>query len=181
MIGGLSSPGSPASVGNAKVLLQQNSGASWSTIAETVTDQDGSYEFVFAPRNSGQLRVSLAATDGLAPCVADAGRVSVTPSLSTPKVSGKVRAKRTLTFSGTVAPGHRALIKVAFYRVVKKKLKAYKTYKVYSNSSGTWTLKAHEGRLARSCGSRRRRARAGLVGLPEGEGHRLAVLRQGHS
>lgn len=140
--GVLSSADSFAGLSGVGILVSQQSSTGWTTVGETRTSGDGTFTFTFVPRSSGDIRVSLALNDGLLPCSAEGRRTNVIPALGRPSVSGKLRAKKTLTFKGTLLPGHRGKVRVAFSRTVRGKLKPYKTYTVYTNSTGRWTLRA---------------------------------------
>jgi hypothetical protein len=131
-----------AVVSGAQLIVSQRLGSSWTVVGQTLADADGAFSFAFTPRVSGDIRVSLAATDGLKPFSAEGRRVNVIASLGRPSVSGKLRAKKTLTFKGTLAPSHRGKVRVTFERKVRGKYRSYKAYSIYTNSAGRWTFKA---------------------------------------
>lgn len=131
-----------AAVSGARLIVSQYSGSSWTTVGETFAAANGAFSWAFVPRASGVVRVSLAATDGLKPSSAEGRRVNVIASLGKPSVSGRLRAKKTLTLKGTLAPAHRGKVRVTFDRKVRGKYKAYKAYSLYASSAGKWTLKA---------------------------------------
>jgi hypothetical protein len=143
--GRLSSVESYAPIAGAQLTLERDMGAGWSPAATSTVGPSGAFDFAFTPSTKGAWRVSLVATDPLTPCSAS-GSFGIIAKLATPKVSGRIRAGRTLTFTGTIDPHHKAKIKIAVYRLKNHKLKAYKTYSVYSKSSGTWSLKLKLGK-----------------------------------
>jgi hypothetical protein len=131
-----------AAVSGARLIVaQRSSGGTWSDVGQTVAASNGTFSFAFTPRVSGDIRVSLAATDGLKPSSAEGRRVNVVALLGKPSVSGKLRAKKSLTFKGTLAPVHRGKVRVTLERKVRGKFRLYKAYSLYASSAGRWTLK----------------------------------------
>jgi alpha-tubulin suppressor-like RCC1 family protein len=134
-----------APIAGKQLVCRRTSSAGTTQLATATAGANGAYAFSFKPDRGGSWTVSLVATQCL---MADPiHRIySVVPVLSTPAVSGRVRANTSFTLSGSVAPGHKSKVTVDIKKMARGTLRAYKKVTVYANSSGKWTLKVKLGK-----------------------------------
>jgi len=73
--------------------------------------------------------------------VAPSVRSTVSVRLTAPLASARPNHRRSITFRGSVSPGHVARMTVTIQKKVGSRWKSYATVRVYSNASGSWSFK----------------------------------------